>query len=362
MFHITPTTTPTPDADRAVLMQDPGFGRVFTEHMAVASHDDEHGWHDLTVGPLRPFEMHPATSVLHYGQEVFEGLKAYLHDDGEVYLFRPERNAARFATSAARLALPVVPVEMFLASLDALVDLDRAWVPSGGETSLYVRPFLMGTETALAVRPSLEATYAVVASPSGAFFASGISGIRLWATTTYTRASPGGTGGAKTGGNYAGSMLAQHEARDHGCDQVLFTGGEPGRRTLDESGAMNILMVTTDGELLTPGLGTILEGVTRQSLLELASDHGLRPVERVIELSWFLDALRRGHITEVFAAGTAAVITPILEFRGDEFDDTIVGDGRPGHATLALREQLVGIQTGQVPDRRGWLHRVPRSS
>ncbi|MDO5681411.1 MAG: branched-chain amino acid aminotransferase [Propionibacteriaceae bacterium] len=357
-FSATLTTAPIAAAERTAILADPGFGRFFTDHMATGEWSSEQGWHDLRVRPLEPFAMHPGAGVLHYGQEIFEGLKAYRHADGSIHLFRPDRNAARFARSAKRLAMPELPPELFLAGVEALVRADAEWVPPhGDEASLYLRPIQFASETFLGVRPSARATFCVVGSPSGAYFPGGVTGIKLWVTTKYTRAAEGGTGDIKCGGNYAGSLLAQTEAREQGCDQVMYTSGPAENRVLEEAGTMNLMLVTADGQLLTPGLGTILEGVTRASVLEIAAEHGLTAVEREIPLSELLDGLRSGHVTEVFASGTAAVITPITGLAGDGFD-FVVGAGVPGPKATALREHLLGIQTGDLPDTRGWVRRV----
>lgn len=357
-FTIELSSTPTPAAERAKILADPGFGTYFTDHMATAEWTVDQGWRELRVRPLEPFSMHPASAVLHYGQEIFEGLKAYRHADGSIHLFRPERNAARFAGSARRLALPEVPPAMFLSAIEELVRVEADWVPAyGNEGSLYLRPVEIATEAFLGVRPARTARFFTIASPVGPYFAGGVTGIKLWVTTQYTRAAPGGTGEAKCGGNYAGSLLAQVEAREHGCDQVLYTSGPAGNRVLEESGTMNLMIVTRSGELITPGLGTILVGVTRDSVLELAADHGLTPVEREIPLTELIEGARSGEITEVFAAGTAAVITPVIGFAGDDYDIT-VGTGEPGPKAMAIREHLLGIQHGDRPDRHGWLHKV----
>lgn len=357
-FRTTLSTAPRAAAERAAILADPGFGRHFTDHMATAEWSREAGWHDLRVRPLEPFSMHPGAGVLHYGQEIFEGLKAYRHPDDSIHLFRPQRNAARFARSAHRLALPELPAELFLDGIETLVRAEAEWVPAyGDEASLYLRPIEFASEAFLGVRPARTATFCVIASPAGPYFADGVKGIRLWVTTEYTRAAPGGTGEAKCGGNYAGSLLAQMEAQDQGCDQVLYTSGPTERRILEESGTMNLMLVTAGGELLTPGLGTILEGVTRDSVLALASEHGLAPVEREVTLDELLDGCRSGVITEVFAAGTAAVITPIVALAGEGYE-VVVGSGEPGPKAVEIRAHLLGIQHGDVPDTHGWLRRV----
>jgi branched-chain amino acid aminotransferase len=357
-FSLARTTRPLPDAEREAILADPGFGRYFTDHMASAVWTPEDGWHDDKVAALQPFSMHPSSAVLHYAQEIFEGLKAYRHLDGSVWLFRPEMNARRFAHSARRLALPELLDGAFIDSIESLVRADQSWVPAHeGEQSLYLRPFMFASEPFLGVRPAAHVTYAVIASPAGPYFTSGVTGVTLWVTTTYTRAADGGTGTAKCGGNYAGGLAAQIEAQEHGCDQVLYVDGLE-HRWLEESGTMNLCLVTSDGQLVTPGLGTILEGVTRNSVLELATEHGLTPVERRVSLDELRTGCHDGSITELFAVGTAAVITPIVGFKGDGYEVTI-GDSQPGKITLAIRAHMLDIQYGRIPDTHGWLHQVP---
>lgn len=347
-------TTPTPADQRAAQLDDPGFGRVFSDHMAVATWTAGRGWHDDGVRGLDSLTLHPAAAVLHYGQEIFEGLKAYRQPDGSISLFRPGLNATRFAHSARRLALPELPVEDFLTAVTELVRLDAAWVPDPPAT-LYLRPFTVATEAFLGVRAAEQARFVVLASPAGSYFSGREVGVTLWIDPELSRAAPGGTGDAKCGGNYAAGLAAQEAARAHGCDQVLFLDAAA-HRWLEESGTMNVLLVTAAGELVTPPLGTILDGVTRRSVLELSVGHGLRPVERPVSVEELRSGARSGEITEVFATGTAAVISPIVRFRepGGEFT---VGDGAPGPRTLALRSELIDLQFGRVPDPRGW--RVP---
>ncbi|GAA2123579.1 branched-chain amino acid aminotransferase [Kitasatospora saccharophila] len=357
-FVLQPSSHPAPEAERAAILAAPAFGRYFTDHMASAVWTPEAGWHEARVGALEPFSLHPSTAVLHYAQEIFEGLKAYRHADGGVWLFRPEANARRFQRSAARLALPALDEADFLASVEALVKADEAWVPvPTTEESLYLRPFMFAAEAFLGVRPAERCVYSVIASPAGPYFASGVAGVTLWVSSRYTRAAPGGTGDAKCGGNYAASLAAQVEAKENGCDQVLYLDQAGGEGRLEESGTMNLCLVTSSGELLTPGLGTILEGVTRDTVLTLAEKFGLTPVERSISLEELRAGCADGTITEVFAAGTAAVITPIVGLKAAEYDFA-VGDGQPGKQTLALREHLLDIQFGRVPDTHGWMRRV----
>ncbi|MFJ9691587.1 branched-chain amino acid aminotransferase [Kitasatospora sp. NPDC101183] len=357
-YPLTRTTGPVPEAERRAILVDPGFGKHFTDHMATAVWTPEEGWHDRRVEPLAPFSLHPSAAVLHYGQEIFEGLKAYRHADGSVWLFRPEFNARRFARSAERLALPQLPEEEFLTSVEELVRADREWVPAAdGEASLYIRPFMFASEAFLGVRPAERIVYSVIAGPAGPYFPGGVTGITLWVTTEYTRAGRGGTGAAKCGGNYAGSLAAQLEARRNGCDQVLYLDDTGGDGNLEESGTMNLFVVTSTGELLTPGLGTILDGVTRDTVLALADEFGLTPVERPFSFNDLRAGAADGTVTEVFAAGTAAVITPITAFKSATTTFP-VADATPGKHTLALRSHILAVQHGRTPDTHGWLHRV----
>ena len=344
-------------SERESILEDPGFGLNFTDHMAVATWTSADGWHDSAIVPYGPFALDPATAVLHYAQGVFEGLKAYRHGDDTVWLFRPEKNAERFARSARRLALPELSHDDFIASIEALVAADFGWVPEGGEKSLYLRPFMFASEAFLGVRPAKRVTYSCIASPAGPYFASGMHPVRIWITTTYTRAAPGGTGTAKCGGNYAASLIAQQEASDHDCDQVMFTDAHD-RAWLEELGGMNLYLVTTDNELVTPELtGSILEGVTRDSILSLATEFGLTPVERRVGLDETLEGIASGQVTEMFACGTAAVITPIGMLKSDQ-DTYTVNAGETGETTAALRKTLLDIQHGRTEDTHGWLRRI----
>lgn len=349
------TPNPISDEQRAAALADPGFGRYYTDHMALANYTEGSGWENPRIVPTANFSLHPAASVLHYGQEIFEGLKAYRHDDDSIWLFRPERNAMRFVGSALRLQMAPLPAEIFLASIMELVDLERAWVPdNAGEQSLYIRPFQIADEPYLGVREAHKYLYAVLTTPAGAYYP---DPVKLWITPNYTRAAKGGTGTAKCGGNYAASLAAAAEALDHGCGQVLYTDGAE-HKWLEECGTMNFMMVTRDDELLTPALGTILEGVTRDSILTLAPEHGLTPIQRPISIDELRDGLDDGYITEAFACGTAAVITPIVGFNSPERGEESVGDGQPGARTQLLRQHLLDIQYGRAADRHGWLRRV----
>jgi branched-chain amino acid aminotransferase len=308
------------------------------------------------VTPYAPLTLDPATAVLHYAQEIFEGLKAYRHEDGSVWTFRPEENAARMVRSSGRLALPVLPPEDFIASVDALVRTDERWVPeAAGEKSLYVRPFMFASEVFLGVRPAQHVTYLVIASPAGAYFSKGVKPVSIWLSEDYTRAGRGGMGAAKTGGNYASSLVAQQEAIEQGCDQVVFLDATEGRY-VEELGGMNLYFVHDDGTIVTPDLsGTILEGITRSSIIELCGKLGHSVEERRFSIDEWRDGVRSGRITEVFACGTAAVVTPVgsLRWRGGE-----VGKDVTGPVTQQVRSALVDIQYGRAEDTFGWMHRV----
>jgi branched-chain amino acid aminotransferase len=356
-IEVTPTTDPVSPERLAEILDNPGFGRHFTDHMFRCEWTPDRGWHDARVTPYAPLSLDPATAVLHYAQEIFEGMKAYRHEDGSIWTFRPEENAARMVRSSKRLALPELPVGDFIASVDALVRADQRWVPEpAGEKSLYVRPFMFASETFLGVRPSQHVTYMVIASPAGAYFAKGVRPVSIWLSEDYTRAGRGGMGAAKTGGNYASSLVAQAEAIDEGCDQVVFLDAAEGRY-VEELGGMNLYFVQDDGTIVTPATsGTILEGITRSSIIELCGKLGHRVEERPITIDEWRDGVRSGRITEVFACGTAAVVTPVgtLKWRGGS-----VGESEEtGAVTTQVRTALVDIQYGRAEDTFGWMHRV----
>src|SRR5208337_631561 len=314
-FTRRPHPRPVAANERASMLEDPGFGRVFTDHMATIRWTQGAGWLDAEVRAREPFVLDPAAAVLHYAQEIFEGLKAYRLSDGGVALFRPEHNARRFQASAERLAMPVLPEAAFLRSIEELIKADAEWVP-GGDGSLYLRPFMFASEAFLGVRPASEYWYVVIASPVGAYFKGGKKAVTVWLSDDYTRAAPGGTGAAKCGGNYAASLVAQAEAMKHGCDQVVFLDAAE-RKWVEELGGMNVFLVFGDGSLQTPPLGgTILPGVTRDAIITLARAEG-RTVreERFSYEQWKADAAS-GKVREAFACGTAAVVTPIGEIKG----------------------------------------------
>ncbi|MBO1902046.1 branched-chain amino acid aminotransferase [Leucobacter weissii] len=347
-----------PEAEREAILADPGFGKRFTDHMVSIVWTHDRGWHDAELVPYGPIPIDPASSVLHYGQEIFEGLKAYRHPNGEVVTFRPEENARRLNASARRLALPELPEELFVRAIDELVRLDAAWVPGGAEQSLYLRPFMIADESFLGVRAAERARFLVIASPAGPYFTGGVKPVSIWLSQELARAGHGGTGAAKCGGNYAASLLPTRVAQEHGCAQVLFTDSNTAD-TIDELGGMNLFLVRSDGTLITPELnGNILAGITRDSLIRLAADRGLATEERAVTVTEWREGAADGTITEAFACGTAAVITPISRLLGE--DGTLVdfGDRAPGALTVSLRDELTGIQFGTVPDRHGWVHRV----
>jgi branched-chain amino acid aminotransferase len=357
-FRFDPHDRPVPAAERAGLMVDPGFGRVFTDHMATIRWSEAQGWHEPLIGARRPLTMDPASAVLHYAQEIFEGMKAYRLEDGGTALFRPHANARRFQDSARRMAMPELPEDLFVESVERLVAADRDWVPeadSGG--ALYLRPFQIASEVFLGVKPASEYLYMVIASTVGAYFKGGPKAVRIWASRNFTRAAPGGTGVAKCGGNYAASLLAQKEATAQGCDQVVFLDAAE-RRWVEELGGMNVFFVFADGSIRTPPLtGTILPGITRDSLLTLARDRGMTVEEEPYAIDqWRADA-ESGRLTESFACGTAAVVTPIGEVAGAD-GGFAIGNGGPGQVTTSLRDALVAIQHGRAPDPHGWLHRL----
>jgi branched-chain amino acid aminotransferase len=335
-----------------------GFGRVFTEHMVTSRWTAADGWTPLEVQARRPLQLDPAALVLQYAQSVFDGLKAYRQPDGSVAAFRPEVNGARFQRSARRLALPELSITDFVGSIDMLVETDSAQVPSGAEQSLYLRPMMLGVEPYLGVRPSMEVQYLLIASPVDSYFANGMHPVSIWLSEDYVRAAPGGTGAAKCAINYGASLAAQQEAVAEGCEQVLFLDAVE-RRWLEELGGMNVVLVAADGTLITPELsGTILEGVTRDSIITLARERGRRVEERRVAFDEWREGIESGRITEAFACGTAAVITSIgrVRWRGGE---VVMADGNTiGPVAAELRQALVDIQYGRAPDVHRWMHRA----
>lgn len=345
---------PATRAERDQALRDLHFGSVFTDHMAHARWSADRGWTDREVIPMADLNLSPAAAVLHYGQEIFEGIKAYRHDDGSVWTFRPRYNAARLNVSARRLAMPELDEEDFVASLVDLVRADAAWVPGGEGESLYLRPFAFASEPFLGVHASGVVDYYVIASPSGAYFPNGLEPISIWVSQTYHRAGRGGTGFAKTGGNYASSMLPQQEAAAQGCDQVCFLD-DVTQTNIEELGGMNLMVVDADGTVRTPRLtGTILEGSTRSAIIRLLLDQGRQVREEAIALAGLLEDIESGRVTEVFACGTAAVVVPLGRLRGEGFDVSIQGR----EVTCRIHDLVTSIQYGRAEDPYNWMYRL----
>ena len=365
-FEVRPSSRPVPAAERETILAAPEFGQVFTDHMITLRWSADRGWHDGRLEPYGPFTFDPATMVFHYAQEFFEGLKAYRHDDGSIAMFRPDANAARFNRSARRMAMPELPEETFVRALELLVAQDRAWVPPGEGNSLYLRPFLIATQRGLGVNhPSSEYLFCVIASPAGSYFSGGVKPVTVWLSEEYARAAPGGTGAVKCGGNYAASFVAQQQAVEQGCDQVVWLDAAE-HRWVEEMGGMNLFFVRGADQgsgdsspyITTPPLtGTLLPGITRDSLLRLAPDLGVKAVEDRITIDQWREQCASGELTEVFACGTAAVITPVGRVRG-KAAEWLIGDGTTGPVTARLREELIAIQYGRRPDPFNWIHQV----
>lgn len=356
MFQVTTNDAARTVHERNDILATPQFGNVFTDHMVDICWSERGGWHRPRVQPYGPIALDPAAAVLHYGQEVFEGLKAYRHADGGVWAFRPDQNAKRMQRSAKRMALPELPEDFFLQSMRELIAVDGGWVPDAPETSLYLRPFMFAKEAFLGIRPAKKVNFYLIASPAGPYFAGGVSPVSIWLSTHYSRAGRGGTGAAKTGGNYAASLVAQVEAAENDCQQVMFLDSVEGKY-LEELGGMNVVLVYQDGTLVTPQSETILEGITRDSILRLAADRGHTVEHRPVTLDEFRLGMASGDITEVFACGTAAVVTPIAQVVTP--DGPIGGPDRPaGQLTMSLRQQLTDIQYGRADDPYGWMVRL----
>ena len=358
-FELRPTTTPITAQEREKIMEGLGFGRVFSEHMVKIAYRDGR-WQKGVLEPYAPLMLDPAASVLHYGQAIFEGFKAYRQAGGGISTFRPDANARRFNSSARRLAMPELPVERFIGAADTLIRQERGWVPPAVGESLYIRPLMIATEAALGVRPAKEYLFLLFGSPSGAYFPQGIKPLSVWLCKDYVRAAPGGTGEAKCAGNYAASLVAQQMAIDAGCEQVVWLDATH-KRFVEEMGGMNLFFVYREGEkvrLVTPKLtGSLLPGVTRDSILTLAAELGYGAEEAMISVDDWERDLKNGHLSEVFACGTAAVITPVgsVKFEGGEWD---IHGRESGPIALKIRETLLSIQHGNLPDRHGWMHSV----
>lgn len=332
-----------------------GFGKIFTDYMFEMDYDEQLGWHDAQIRPYGPLKLDPASLVLHYAQETFEGLKAYRTEDGRILLFRPEMNARRLIQSNQRLCMPEIPEALFLECLEALLRVERDWVPIA-PSSLYIRPFVFATEAAVGVHPSSKYKFMILLSPVGAYYADGLNPVRIYVEDEYIRATPGGTGAVKCGGNYAASIIAQAQAARCGFSQVLWLDGKE-RKYVEEVGTMNV-MFKIKGQLITAPLdGTILPGITRDSILHLMREHGLSVKERPLTIDELMDAGRTGQLEEAFGTGTAAVISPIgqLHYKGETIR---IHNEKIGPLTQWLYDTLTGIQWGRIPDSYGWTHEI----
>ena len=334
-----------------------GFGKLFTDHMFLMDYAEGQGWHDPRILPYGPLAMDPATTVFHYAQEVFEGMKAYRTAEGEIQLFRPECNGQRMVDTCDRMCIPAIPVEDYVQAVAALVDLERDWVPHADGASLYIRPFIIGTDVGLGVHASKSYKFIIICSPSGAYYAEGINPVRIYVEDEYIRAAPGLTGFCKCGGNYAASIKAGALAEEKGFAQVLWLDGVE-QRYIEEVGAMNMMFVYEDQRIVTPALnGSILPGITRDSVLKLGKQMGYGTEEAHMEIHDVIADIKAGKITEAFGTGTAAVVSPVNKicFKGEEIG---IGNGSIGKITQKLYDTLTGIQFGKIDDPMGWIVKV----
>ncbi|MBE6966129.1 MAG: branched-chain amino acid aminotransferase [Ruminococcaceae bacterium] len=348
-FPVTKTTNPKArPQDESKL----AFGKVFTDHMFIMNYTEGKGWHDARIEPYRKLELDPSAMVFHYGQEMFEGLKAYKGKDGKTRLFRPEMNAKRTNDTNKRLCIPELPVELFVEACKAVVKVDEDWIPTAPGTSLYIRPFIIATDEFLGVAPSSTYLFIIILSPSGAYYASGLAPVGIWIEDDYVRAVKGGMGFAKTGGNYAASLAAQVKAHDEGYSQVLWLDGVE-RKYIEEVGAMNIFF-KIDGKIVTPMLnGSILPGITRNSVIEVCKSWGYEVEERRISVEELLDAQKSGKLEECFGTGTAAVISPVGKLRYKD-DVMLINNNTIGEVSQKLYDTITGIQWGECEDKFNW--------
>lgn len=336
-----------------------GFGKIYTDYMFIADYDaDQGGWHDARIVPFGPIELSPASMVLHYAQETFEGLKAYRTKDGVIQLFRPEMNARRFMNSNERLSMPKVPEDMFIDAIKALVEVEKDWVPNEEGESLYIRPYMFATEASVGVHPATSYKFVIICSPVGAYYPEGVNPVKIWVEDEYVRATPGGTGFTKCGGNYAGSLKAQEKAEEQGYTQVLWLDGVH-KKYVEEVGSMNAMFVFGNTIVTAPIDGTVLPGVTRDSIIHLLKDWGYTVEERHMPIDELMEGAKNGKLTEAFGTGTAAVISPIGElcFKGEK---AVINDFKTGDLTQKLYDTLTGIQWGNVEDPFGWTQEVVR--
>ena len=348
-FPVTKTTNPKArPADESKL----GFGKVFTDHMFIMNYTEGKGWHDGRIEPYRKLELDPSAMVFHYGQEMFEGLKAYKGKDGKTRLFRPDMNAKRTNDTNKRLCIPELPIELFVEACKAVVKGDEDWIPTAPGTSLYIRPFIIATDEFLGVAPSSTYLFIIILSPSGAYYASGLAPVGIWIEDDYVRAVKGGMGFAKTGGNYAASLAAQVKAHDEGYSQVLWLDGVE-RKYIEEVGAMNIFF-KIDGKIVTPMLnGSILPGITRNSVIEVCKSWGYEVEERRISVEELLEAQKSGKLEECFGTGTAAVISPVGKLRYKD-DVMLINNNTIGEVSQKLYDTITGIQWGECEDKFNW--------
>ena len=349
-IRIEKTTTPkAKPADESAL----GFGKIFTDHMFIMEYDTGMGWHDARIVPYQEISLSPAAMVFHYGQEIFEGMKAYRTPNGEIQFFRPEENFKRLNQSAERLVIPELPVEDALQALHALVEVDKDWVPHTDGASLYIRPFIIAVDPFLGVRPGDKYLFMIILSPSGAYYSTGLNPVDIYVETNYVRAVKGGMGYTKTGGNYAASLAGQDEAHKQNYSQVLWLDGVE-RKYIEEVGAMNIMFII-DGEVVTPELqGSILPGITRKSVLELCKKWGMKVSERRISIQEIADAYDAGKLQEVFGTGTAAVISPVGPLKwGDKVME--INGNKIGAISQKIYDTMTGMQYGKLADDMGWI-------
>lgn len=351
MLNIKIEKTATPKAKPAP-GQKLGFGKIFSDHMFMMNYTEGTGWHDARIVPFQNLSMSPAAMVFHYGQEMFEGMKAYRGENGEAFIFRPEMNAQRANNSNDRLCMPRIPIEDFVQAVKELVAIDADWIPTSEGASLYIRPFLIATDEFLGVAASKTYLFMVILSPSGAYYETGLQPVSIWIEDEYVRAVRGGIGEAKTGGNYVASLIAQEKAHGEGFSQVLWLDGVE-RKYIEEVGAMNIFF-KIDGKIVTPMLsGSILPGITRDSVLALCKHWGMTVEERRISVDELLEAQASGKLEEVFGTGTAAVISPVGKLRYKD-DVMTIGSGEIGETCKKIYDTITGIQIGKLEDKFNW--------
>ena len=333
-----------------------GFGTYFTDHMFMMDYTEGIGWHDARIVPYAPIAMDPATMVLHYAQETFEGLKAYRNPKGEITLFRPEMNARRMINSNKRICMAELPEDMFVEAVEAIVKYEQDWIPTAKDTSLYIRPFMFASEASVGVHPAKSYTFVIILSPVGSYYPEGVNPVKIWVEDEYVRAVKGGTGFTKCGGNYAASIAAQVKAESHGYTQVLWLDGVH-RKYVEEVGTMNVMFLINDTVVTAPLEGSVLPGVTRDSIIHILKDWGYKVEERELSIDELMEAGHNGELKEAFGTGTAAVISPVgqLYYKGEEI---VINDFKTGELTQKLYDTLTGIQWGRLEDKSGWVRYI----